>query len=414
MLNRVNKVLVTNTEAANTGTSIPTIINDDVLIFNRTWGTALTGTPTPISAVGNDVIYIALGTGPGTFAASTAITLRNVTRVSVKPYVAPTEMVIGFGYNGTSGTIAAPSNSTEYALNILIKDDQRILGNRPTRQFYTFISDSSATATELAMGFSWKVNNDLLSSPKNTNSYVTAQVLTDGTFTALTNNAVVTQYGKTVTSTAHGVTAGAFVRIGGTASTNPVYQVDTIVDANNFTIKGRYTGATGTVLAANIGVITTNTIVGLQLTGKGITYNGIDYYEKNNFAASLYATNTTGFTVLSTPAQVTPLEYGSGFWQQVRDAEWIAQGYGGITNRIQFPGSVNAQPATRAILNNTYNSVVIEHYSEEEASLQLVQKAPLTTELYFYSSTAPTQSTKMTNFLNTIETLIEYFGVRVQ
>lgn len=413
MLNRVNSVLVTNTEGANTGTTIPTIVNDDILIFNKSWTTALTGTPTPISAVGNDTIFVAQGTGPGTFAASAPIILRNVTRVSIKNYVPPTEMVIGFGYNGTSGSIAAPSNSTEYALNILIKDDQRILGNRPTRQFYSFISDSSATALELAMGFSWKVNNDLLSSPKNTNSYVTAQVLTDGTFTALTNNAVVTQYGKTVTSTAHGVVSGALVRIGGTTSTNPVYQVDQVIDANNFTIKGRYTGATGTVLAANIGVITLNTVVGLQLTGKGIAYNGIDYYEKNNFAASLYATNTTGFTVLSTPTQVTPLEYGSGFWQQVRDAEWIAQGYKGITNRIQFPGSVNAQPLTRAILNNTYNSVVIEHYSEEETSLQNVQKAPLTTEIYFYSSTAPTQSTKETNFLTTLNTLVEYYGVRV-
>ena len=57
MLNRVNRVLLTNVEAANTGTNIDTIVNGDMLIFNKTWGTALTGTPTVTSADGNDTIF---------------------------------------------------------------------------------------------------------------------------------------------------------------------------------------------------------------------------------------------------------------------------------------------------------------------------------------------------------------------
>lgn len=412
MLNRVNRVLVTNTEAANTGTTRATIINGDILIFNRTNGTALTGTPTPISADGNDTIYIAQGTGTGKGVDSFPIVLRNVTKVTVKGYAAPTEKVVNFGYIGSgSATIAAPDNSTEYALNIMILDDQRIEGNRPTRQYYSFVTDSAATAKELATAFSIKVNNDNFVA--NTNSYVTAALLTNGTFTALTNDATVTQYGKQITSTAHGLSAGDFVRIGGTAATVPVYQVDTVISSSVFTIKGRYVGASGTVLAANIGVITADTLVGLQLTGKAIAYNGIDLYQKNNFKASLYNTSTTGFTVLSTPVTGTDLGFGQGYWQQVRDQEYFAQGYFGITNRTQFPGSLS-QPSTRAVVDNTYNSVIIEHNADVETSMQRTEKSPLTTEIYFYSSTAPTASTKQTAFLGILETLVEYYGVRVQ
>lgn len=412
MLNRVNRVLVSNVEGANTGTTRQTIINGDILIFNRTNGIALTGTPTPISADGNDVIYVAQGIGTGKGLDSLPIVLRNVTKVTVRPYVAPAERVVTFGYDGTSRTIPAPDNTTEYALNIMILDDQRIEGNRPTRQYYSFVSDSSATAKELAFALANKVNNDNFVT--NTNSYVTAAVLTDGSFAALTNNAIVTNTGKAITSIAHGLSAGQFVRIGGTANTFPVYQVDTIISADIFTIKGRYAGVSGTVLAANIGVITGDTVVGLQLTGKAIPFGGIDLYQKNNFIASLYNTATTGFNVLSTPTNTSLLNYGQGYWEQVRDAEYFAQGYFGITNRIQFPGSVNAQPATRSVVDNTYNSVVIEHYAEEETSLQHLVKKPLTTEIYFYSSTAPSASTKQTNFLGVLETLVEYFGVRVQ
>src|SRR6185369_12817029 len=101
MLNRVNRVLVSNTEGANTGTTRSTIINGDILIFNRTNGTALTGTPTPISADGNDTIYIAQGTATGKGIDSFPIVLRNVTKVTVKGYVAPAEKVMSFGYVGS-------------------------------------------------------------------------------------------------------------------------------------------------------------------------------------------------------------------------------------------------------------------------------------------------------------------------
>ena len=413
MLNQVDRVLVSNTEGANTGTTRQTIINGDILIFNRTGNTALTGTPTPISAEGNDIIYIAQGIGTGKGLDSLPIVLRNVTKVSVEGYAAPAEKVYSFGYIGSgSSTVAAPDSLAEYALNINILDDQRIQGNRPTRQYYSYVTDAAATAKELVFALAAKVNNDFFVA--NTNSYVTAAVLTNGTFTALTNNATVTQYGKTISSTAHGLVAGDFVRIGSTAATSPVYQVDQAIDANTFTIKGRFVAASGTVLAANIGKITVDTLVGLQLTGTVVPFNGIDLYQKTNFVASLYNTATTGFNVLSTPVISTALNYGQGFWQQVRDQEYFAQGYFGITNRTQFPGSVNMQPATRAVVGNTYNSVVIEHYAEEETSLQRMGRNPMKTQVYFYSSTAPTASTKQTNFLATIESLVEYYGVRVQ
>ena len=291
-----------------------------------------------------------------------------------------------------------------------IKDDQRQQSNRPTKEAFFYKTDSSATAKELAFAFAGKIQNSINS--VNTNAYVTATVLTNGTFTALTNNATVSQFGKTVTSIAHGLVVGDNVRIGGTAATFAVYEVETTT-ANSFTIKGRYMGASGTVLAANIGKITADTLVGLQITGRAIAYNNIDYYQKVDFDASLFPTSGSGFEVLITPVVSTPYGFGQGFWQQVRDAEYDAQGYAGITNRIQFPQSVT-NPLTRAVVGNTYNSVVIEHWSWEETSLQRMVSKPLTTEIYFYSASAPTKSTKETAFFNILESLVESVGVFVQ
>lgn len=412
MLNRPDRVLVTNTESANTGTSLPTIINGDMLIFNEAFTTALTGTGGTItSSANNSRIYIAQGIAAGRAIVSMPIVLKNVTKVTVRGYSAPAEKVMTYGYNGTSGTISTPDDSTEYQLTILVKDDQRIQGNRPTTQKYNYKTSSSATAKELAFAFAQKVENDCIAG--NTNSYVTAVVLTNGTFSALSNDATVTQFGKTITSTAHGLSAGNYVRIGGTGGTAPVYEVDTIIDADTFTIKGRYMGSSGTVLAANIGTITSDTSVGLQLTARAIAYNGVDLYQKVNFTTSLANVNGAGFDVLTAPVVTTEMAMGQGYWQQVRDAEYFAQGYLGITNRIQFPGSIQ-NPSTRAVVDNTYNSVTIEHYSEEETHLQQLAKKPLTTSVYFYSSSAPSSSTKQTAFLNTLEALIESAGVFVK
>jgi hypothetical protein len=404
MLNRVNRVLVTNTEADNTGTSIPTIINGDILVLNRAMGN-LTGTPTITSAIDNDLIYLAQGIGAGKAILSLPIQLKGVTKVVKKAYSAPVEEVVNFGYIGSgAGTLNAALNSTEYNFIVEYKDDQRVMHMRPTKTLYSYVSDSTATLTEIATSIVRKINADR-------NAMVAAVMLTDGTFTALTNNATLTNESKNVTSTAHGLAVGDLVRIGGTGGTSPVYLVKTVTDANNFVLDSLYQGATATVLAANIGKITAQTLYGIQLTGQAIAYNGLDLYQKVNFVASMYTDDAYEVATIS-----TTLDYGQGYWQQIRDAEYFAQGYLGVTNRTLFPSANlgSGTPATRAVSPNTYNVLTIEHLDSHSGDVQGRYSAPMTTMLAFYSSSAPTNSTKQTTVLAILESLFESAGVFTQ
>jgi hypothetical protein len=404
MLGRVNRVLVTNAEAANTGTSLNTIVNGDILVLNRGFSN-LTGTPTISSAADNDVIHIAQGIGTGKAIVSLPIQLKNVTKVIRTAYSAPAEQVIHIGFNGTSGSLQAAVNNTEYRLCVLYKDDQRIMANRDTRGLYYFTSDATATLAEIASALVRKVNADKY-------AYVSAVLLTNGTFTALTNTAAVVKGSKTVTSTAHGLVAGDLVRIGGTTATSPVYLVKSVTDANNFVLDSVYEGASGTILAANIGKMTVVTSYGIQLTGESIAYNGIDKYSKVAFDASLYAEDQTEETVTYT----TALAYGQGFWQQIRDMEYDAQGYLGVTNRTLFPTANlgSGTPSTRATEGLLYNVLTIEHFDEHTGDLQGQYKSPMKTVIAFASASAPTKSTKETAVIDILESLFESAGIFVE
>lgn len=412
MINNVNKVIVCNVEAANTGTSLQTIAEGDVLILNEA-GAVLTGTPTPITNA-NDSQIIIMGKTNGDVKKSNMIKLRNITSVQVKDYQAAVQEVVQFGYDGATGVLPTPDASTEYQILIPIKDDQRFLPNRPTRQWYDFTTSSAPTALELAQGLVQQVQLDAGSVI--INGYVSAVLLTNGTFTALTNPAAVNQYNNTVISTAHGLLKGDFVRIGGTGDTNPVYKVKAVVDANTFQIEGSYMGASGTILAANIGKMTAITIVGIKLVALVIpkTKTSLDLYQTVQFAASIIKIIDTTNTLWLDGTISTNSFPGQGVWQQVKDVEYFAQGYEGITNRVSFPTAQQFGYNFDVVVGNTYNSVLINYYGEGETDFQRTGKYPESVEIFFYSASAPTHSTKETNFLATIESLAEFFGNFVQ
>jgi hypothetical protein len=401
-LNRVNRVLVANSGAANTGTTRATIANSDILIFNRTMGTALTGgSHTPTSAEGNDRIFIAQGLGGGNLIMgdSNGIQAKGITKVTAAAYLAPTNQITNIG------PIAAPTNNTGYRLRIRFLDDQRPAADaRPTVRDFYYQTDSSATAIEVAANMVRKVNGDSFLSGK-----ITATLITDGTFTALTNNATVEYNNKSVTSTAHGLAVGDLVRIGGTGATSPVYKVASITSANVFVLDTPYQGTSGTVLAANIGKITASTTASIQLTGRDIAYNGIDLYGRYTFVASLTNDLSTSTTGIETITQVQAPSTGIGFWQSVRDMEYFAQGYLGVTNRILFPGSL-FNPATRATIGATYNIVTIEYFDKHTGDRQDQMESPKSLVIAFDIQTA---TTKYDNFMTTLAGYAEAAGAGV-
>lgn len=419
-LRRIPQVFVTNTEGANTGTTVSSIVAGDVLILDQA-GNALTGSPTVISAANNAVIRIALGitNADGTTGAliSNPINLatKGLRKVTKAAYEVPTDGLITFGYNGTSSTIPTPSNSTEYMLKVLIKDDQRDHGNKPTVQTYNYTTDASATAGELAFGFAKQVQRDTYSG--NSNSYVFAWVIANGTYVALTNNATVTQFSNRIVSTAHGVAVGDIVKIGGTTTSTPVYKVATVVDANTFTIEGLYMGTSGTVLAANILLNTVApTSYGLQLKGRDPNTGRFYYdpYTKVYFTAGMGLAENLGTTSLIAPVVTTPTFEGIGFWRQVKDLELEALGYEGITTRTSWYENAGINALPRVTTNNTYNLVSIEFDNQGYLGTQYSAEYPMQLTVAFYSSSAPTASTKQTNFQDILESLAESVGIFVE
>jgi hypothetical protein len=397
----VTQVLVANVGTANTGTTLPTIANSDILIFKEGTQTALTGTP---GTTGIDKIYIAQGlgnTGAAQIGTPLGIKVKNITKMTAAAYVAPTPQVIAIGYAGTgTANITAPTNDTSYELTIVFKDDQRFSADaRQMRRTYYAQTDASATTQELINNFVTQINNDLYMRDK-----IIATSLTNGTFTALTNNATVTALSPTVTSTAHGLVAGDLVRIGGTGSTAAVYQVKSAPDANTIILTSPYQGTSTTILAANIGKMTAVTLTGIRLEAKPVPYNGIDFYQVINFDAFM---NNEFTGVPESKTTITAFTYGAGTYQIVRDMEYIAQGYvEGPKNRTQFPDAnvngLGGSHPTRATAAGQYSLVVIEYGHRHIGDFLGVNEAPLAVVVAFNIASA---TTKRDSFMATMASI---------
>lgn len=410
-LNRVNRVLVTNVTGANTGTSIPTSILGDILVLNRN-NVNLTGTPTISSAAGNDLIRIFQGLGPGTGVLSHDIDLKQTTSVKISAYSAPVEKSMAVGYNGTSGSLSTPVNNTEYTLIIAVKDDIRPAADqKQTRGVYNYVSDATATKSEILAGLSAKVNAD-----KGLNTYLSALALTSDAGAAVTGSTSLTfTTGSNIvaiTGAATGnVNVGDWLRSAAGTST-AAYRVVS-VSATQIKIHTAFQGATATVVVANVRVSTSANVdagsTGIVVNAKAIPYNGIDLYQKINFDLFMSSDASTALTSAEAKTTITESFYGSGFWQQVRDMEFFAQGYLGVKNRTLWP-EAQSVPGTRAISGTNYNLVVIEHFDKHNGDLQNLNFSPFSTVLAFSNGAA----TKQNAVVAILESLFESAGVFVQ
>lgn len=429
MLNRVNDVFVTNTTADNTGTTVATIIDGDILILNRAMS-VLTGTPTATSAADNDQIYLMLGIGTGSGKLSSPIQLKQVTSVKRTAYSAAAQEVFYIGYNESSSTLTTPVASTEYALNIVFKDDQHPSAvRRQTRRTYSYVTPSTGSSIQdSASAFVAKINAD-----KFTNVYIDATVVTNGSFSASSGGAfTVTTDSNTITvvesagaaadagkyaADASSMAVGDYIRIGGTGVSSPVYKITAVsgigTAAATITLSTPYQGASGSVSAANVGVMTSITAAGIKLVGKAVTLNALDPYMIVNFDASMYQVigNDSSITPESTTLSTKPFG-GQGTYALVRDIEEASLGYDGKTNRTLFPA--NTLPAVRASSASTYNLLTIEYFNEHPGDLQFQMKSPHTVVLAFHSASAPTKSTKETTIIDILESLFESVGIFVE
>lgn len=129
--------------------------------------------------------------------------------------------------------------------------------------------------------------------------------------------------------------------------------------------------------SASTGVIT---LTGLPIPECTSSLSDIDKFKMVEFEAFLNYVDANGNWQEVVAGSKTSGSFGNGNWEQVRDAEKFELGYLGITNQTKFPV---IKPDMRTVKNETYDTLVIEHYKSYVApNNQGVEVASLRTILY--------------------------------
>lgn len=213
---------------------------------------------------------------------------KNIKQVYKKAYTAPVNQVSYFGFDGTdTEKTLSFLCETDYSLGIRLESEEinNYFGNAG---LFRFVQITTACCEDCTAGCTpidckqptadlvrhFNADNFLNQSTNGSTvpaSYASAVMVTDGTFTA--NNGtgfsmtVVNRSTAVTTSGAHGLSAGAYVRIGGTGNTVAVYKVAAVPTTTTLTLDTPFQGASATVAAANWGPMTASTVCGIQVTG---------------------------------------------------------------------------------------------------------------------------------------------------
>lgn len=405
--NNVNRVLIGDGSNSGAITSIAGIQKGDLFLLKED-GSIVATNAAAAALPRHERVTIAAGIGDGIAILSSPIQGNTVSKYEGQSYVAPSERVVILGYNGNASTGINIIAGTEYRLRVLIKDSHRVNGQRSSLSDVNYLAPTtvslvSATATIAKLFEQTEYGHSYIGDK------VKLERVSNGTFSALTNNATVTKGSKLVTSTAHGLSVGDIVRIGGTGANVPVYVVGEVVDANSFKLDISYKAASGTVLAANIGDLASVTEWGFKLTSlsqESFIKNGntsIDEYEWINYEAVFSEVDDRAVETAATFTEVTSLNPGQGYWKQVRDREEAAKGYFGDTSKRRYH---DKRIESSVVVDQAYDSVVITHADVHKGDFQGQYAAPLKTEIYLPEGSA--QATGSAN--NFLHVLNGYFS----
>lgn len=387
---RVERVMIGDGANAATpaNTTLPTMAKGDLFLldeFNNIVTTVTAAQALPKTGA----VTVAMGLGGGNIRLSSRIRGMYTSAYVGRVYTAPTEQITYVGYNAVagSGTISVADN-TEYLLRVAYLDDRRIHGEKLTKDDYFYTTPvTGSSLSNLAFGILSNTEQRYNDLPGGT-GLISIEVVSNGTYTALAAGTVSATNGSKIviaSSGSHGVVAGDTIRIGGSGATFGIYTVAS-VSGTTINLNNIYQGVTGTGLAA--GKMTVITAFGFKLTGLAKTPNiPIDTYEKVAFKASFGVSTNDLDLVASTTTQ--NMTWGNGYWEQVKDSEYFAQGYLGITNRTLFPVK---QANTYYVQGATYDTIVINHHAEERADFQDTQNNPLQTTIYIQQVTVPAAS----------------------
>lgn len=247
-------------------------------------------------------------------------------------YTAATEQISNIGYNGTSGSINL-INDNPYHVRISLRQSNTSNHGGLYMKHGFYNSDSAATQFEVASNLLVALVNEFSKEPER---LIKVEMLSDNAGTAIggaeTLTATLGSRWVVSTGSSHALVAGDAVRIGGTATTDPVYVVEEVSGAN-IKLTSRYQGATAAGLAAEELTALTGAF-GLKLTGIASTHKVGKLHadlRPNIFDITLENFGTTTYAV------ATKAQAGNGTEKQIKELEFFCQGNEGDFYRMGEP-----------------------------------------------------------------------------
>lgn len=384
--NNVNRVLIG--DGANVGaiTSIAGIQKGDLFLLSES-GTVIATNAAAAALPKHEKVTIACGISSGVAILSSPIQGNTVSKYEGQSYVAPSELVVALGWDGTtSGSGISITAGTEYRLRVLIKDAHRFNGQRSSLGDVNYVAPTGGTVSE-ALAKIAELYDQTDYSENYLKDKVKLERISNGTFQAADNDVTVVKGSKVITfataaeyNTGTAFAVGDVIRLGGTGATVPVYVIEE-VDGLNITLDVTYKGDSATIAAANAGNIDTPTEWGFKLSGiaQEALLDGYDEYEWVNFDAVFSEAEDRAVESASAFKVLTAINPGQGYWKQVRDREEAAKGYFGDTSKRRFH---DKRIVSLVSEGQAYDSVVITHADVHSGDFQDTYRAPLKTEIY--------------------------------
>jgi len=370
MLNYVNRVMVGNpTGIANTGSTLATIARGDILVLSEDMAVLADG-------ASEQPVYFAVGTGftESPFILSSLIYPGANLKANHKTNVAAAEQVSSFA------AVDTPTIGDKYQVILAFKDRQRLLANRQSRM----VLDAVAVTTNTYDICALLEKQSRFSSPYANPYGVAVDLVATGTTTVSDNTVRVTQGSTSITyATAATHNTGTAIIVGDVIAFDNIDYKVTSVDTLELTIDRPFRAASEAAFtAADIDIKKTITACGMTFTGIALPWTdpNVDRYEKTSFELG-------GTANMGDVTNTTAVQLGQGTYEQVKQAEFDAQGYLGNTNLRQWP-----IPSFdyHAVSTSVYTAHSIISQDIHEGDLQDQMASPVGVTLYF-STTADTQ-----------------------
>lgn len=345
------------------------VLADGEMVVTDIAGRILSSGSGATGVIGKDKIRIVQGRGVKTPPIKVFdLDLNSIDIYTGKAYSPAVDQVTYIGYDGVTSGKTIESTGSSAAKNFITKitptPNTMTFGAVPFNlKDSLFNSPVSSTSLQNAEGIlknliiSFIPNRDIDFNPK-------FELVASDTFTAYGANTVTsmlfTKYSKQVTvvtgSSGATITAGSYIRIGGTTSTtSAIYKVATgavigVSSSGTITLDWAFQGTSGTVLVAgltNKASITGD--VGVKISGVPFRYDVVRWrqYDRMRFAVQL----VNGFTTTVVTNSVVAFD-GNGTWQQTMNDEYIYWGDAGQINPMQLPYLPREQDAE---INNNYS-----------------------------------------------------------